>query len=238
MPTQIGPKQVFLVSDTRTGSTALSDALAKAFGGFSLGEIFYAGPKGAIGLSLREQVLATFCEIQVQWDFVAKLMYHDLLLAQEGKFRLGGCPILLRQLESLFPGAVILHLTRKDFVGAAYSELRAVELQEFHLRTDAQASSTYGGTFSANKDEIMLLAQERKRSLEIARVLISGCSLPIVEIDYEEIFNSSSRSIKELMLNLYGAEIELLFEHEKIVTRDENQVLDMLRRELDELNFN
>ena len=225
------PLQVFIVSDTRAGSTALSASLAKALGVAYLGEILLLINAASFGGDAKTYVVKKFRAINPKASFVAKVMYHDLLMGQGEVFRLGGLPLVLAQMELLFPQATLIHLTRRDFVAGAYSELRAVVTKTFHVPTLSSASSdeVCDRRLVASFEKILGLARERQRSMEIANQILSGSQLSIFVIDHSDLALTGGAAVRDCIRKQYGLEIELQFEHRKIVSEDEDRRLDSIR---------
>jgi LPS sulfotransferase NodH len=229
-------RELFLIADTRSGSTTLSDALACSLGVRSAGEIFYDIESSSAAPAQRLAVASVFSALQKSNGFVAKVMYHDLLLGQGGRFRLGGTPLVLAQIEQLFPKALLIHLTRRDFFSAAYSELRAIKTRTFHVgNNDDKHSRTTAPVILSDKDReaIALNSRERETSFRLVKEFLRASDIPAFEIDHSRIVDGSAQGLLQAHLGLMN---DLAYPFEKIVMPGEQRA--GLRRSAAEMSPN
>jgi Stf0 sulfotransferase len=209
---------VFVISDTRTGSTALSDALAYSLDVPSMGEIFHNISNSAVLNDQLNVITELFGQLTPNYGFVAKIMYHDLLLGQGIKFRLGGLAFVIAEAARRFPGAVFIHLIRRDTIAAAYSEHRAVATGCYHVKEGIDSKrSKHHHNFQVSDDEmeeILLQSKERAASYRMVREWFRGSGLRILELDHANIANGSAQGLLQLH---FGPIPPLVLKFKKIV---------------------
>ena len=155
-------RRILLISDTRTGSTALADTIARSLAAADLGEIFFPLTKEAAafpGYEFNFRVVTNFSEDQyhkrqaiadyfaklctiVSGSFIAKVVYHDLCIGLSHPARLDGSFPVFEFADRAFTEAI--HLVRRDLAACAISDLAARQSGIHHqsLPTDSRGDSS------------------------------------------------------------------------------------------------
>lgn len=213
---------IALISDTRSGSTALSDYFRSGLKIQDLGEIFFP-----ISSHDNDDDFNYFNKLHLhngslksyyQWilkthggGLIAKILYHDFSLGIRHPTPLAFSFPVLQELKQLF--TVVIHLKRKFPIDAILSEMVASNTGVFHHPSNSNNQNNKKITININrlKDRI----SERLDSQLIAdKSLANNCHLPIYDIFYEDFFYGDYTLIAKSIFPQFDTSVQ--FKYKKL----------------------
>jgi hypothetical protein len=198
--------RICLISDTRSGSTVISDFIAKGLDIPDLGEIFYPiGKNHEYFPNIEYNYYYSWKEHNgnifeyFDWlhrenadSFIAKIMYHDFVIGLLHPVRLDGNFPIIQHIPHIFNN--VIHLNRVNKLDCALSEIIAVLASKYHNRTDEPnlSSSTTQkkeNLIDVDLEKLSLEMQSRENSFTIFKIAMEYCRVEnMFNLTYEDFF--------------------------------------------------